>query len=585
MLINNPIIPGFHPDPSIIRVEDTYYIANSTFEWFPGVAIRRSKNLKDWELITYPLNSPEMLDLRGVLNGGGVWAPCLSFHEGTFYLVFSIVRTDEERMQDTANYLTCAKDIMGPWSAPVYLNSGGFDASLFHDETDQTAWLVQMKWDFQPGHDLFRGIFMRRLDTASNRLVGETACIFKGTKRGFTEGPHLYRHGVYYYLMTAEGGTRDTHCITMARSLKREGPYEADPAGPLLSAYEEPDWPIQYAGHGDLFEDKNGNWFIVHLGVRKHLTGGYSVMGRETFLQAGHWTKEGWFRLDRGPLPQEQVEVEQIQVEQRGHEKDARQDLLPSREQEAYISDFYRTYTFDGPRLDIHFSTLRIPLSEAALSLTERPGYLRLKGGESIFSKHAQVMTGIRIADVCFTAETEIEFDPAHYQQMAGITLFYNTANFYYCFISCEEGIGKHLQVMIRDANRMRYLCEAPIKLKPGLPVRLRVEFTPSGIRFFYAQSDAADAPDNTVPAPNNTTDAPDNTVPAPGDAVRGSDGFLYTPIGETTELLPVSILSDEYATISGEQGFTGTFIGLCCQDLSGSRKPADFRYLMIEPS
>ncbi len=534
MLIENPIIPGFHPDPSVIRVEDTYYIANSTFEWFPGVAIHQSKNLKDWELLTYPLDSSEMLELRGVLNGGGVWAPCLSFHGGTFYLIFSIVRTDEERMQDTANYLTSAKDIRGPWSTPVYLNSGGFDASLFHDEADRTAWLVQMKWDFQPGHDLFRGIFMRRLDIASGRLVGDTVCIFKGTERGFTEGPHLYRHGEWYYLMTAEGGTRDTHCITMARSLKREGPYEADPAGPLLSAYEVPDWPIQYAGHGDLFEDGHGNWFIVHLGVRKHLTGGYSVMGRETFLQAGRWTEDGWFRLARGPLPQERVEAE--------HNRDEKE--------KEFRTDFYRTYVFDRPDLDIHFSTLRIPLTEAYLSLTERPGYLRLKGGESIFSKHEQVLAGVRIADTCFTAETEIEFNPAHYQQMAGITLFYNTANFYYCFISCEEGIGRHLQVMIRDANRMRYLCEMPVRLKPDIPVRLRARFAPSGIRFYYAQGDDA-----------------------------------YMPVHDRNTPLPVSILSDEYATISGEQGFTGTFLGLCCQDLSGSGNPADFKYLTIGPS
>ncbi len=542
MLIKNPIIAGFHPDPSIIRVEDTFYIANSTFEWFPGVSIHRSKNLRDWELITYPLASSGMLDLRGILNGGGVWAPCLSFHKGTFYLVFSIVRTAEERMQDTANYLTMAKDIMGPWSTPVYLNSGGFDASLFHDEEDQTAWLLQMKWDFQPGHNLFRGIFMRRLDLTSSRLVGESVCIFKGTERGFTEGPHLYRHGGWYYLMTAEGGTRDTHCITMARSLKREGPYEVDPAGPLLSAYEVPDWPIQYAGHGDLFEDGKGNWFIVHLGVRKHLTKGYSVMGRETFLQAGHWTKDGWFRLDYGMLPQEQVEV-----------KESR-DEIEKEESKEPTSDFYRTYTFDNPNLDIHFSTLRIPLSEGDLSLTERPGYLRLKGGESIFSKHLQVMAAIRIADVCFSAETEIEFQPEHYQQMAGITLFYSTANFYYCFISYEEGIGRFLQVMIRDGNRMRYLCEEPVILTSSLPIRLRVQFSPQGIRFYYTQVDTTDL----------------------------SNDFIYTPIGEDADLLPVTILSDEYATISGEQGYTGAFLGLCCQDLSGARKPADFKYLII---
>lgn len=532
MLIHNPILPGFHPDPSVVRVGNTYYIANSTFEWFPGVSIHQSVNLRDWELITCPLSTMSMLDLRGVLNGGGVWAPCLSYHEGVYYLVFSVVRTDEERMQDTANYITTAVNIMGPWSKPVYLNSIGFDASLFHDETDDTAWLVQMRWDFQPGHDLFRGIYMRQFDRDTLRLSGKTYCIFHGTDRGFTEGPHLYRRGRYYYLMTAEGGTRDTHCITMARSEHREGHYTVDPENPILSAYEEPSCPIQYAGHGDLFEDGRGHWYVAHLGVRKYLTGGYSVMGRETFLQSGHWTQDGWFRLDAGRLPQETIEVN---------------DPCGADRQQ----DFYREYRFqeNAGGLDLHFSTLRIPLDEKSMSLTERPGYLRLKGRESILSKHGQVMTALRIADIHFTAETELLFEPEHYQQMAGLTLFYNTANFYYCFVSYEEGIGKHLQVMIRNNHQTSYLCEKPISLENGLPIRISVHFSPEGIQFLYAQGETE-----------------------------------YQPVHAASGYLPIKILSDEYATESGELGFTGGFIGLCCQDLSGEKKPADFRYLIICP-
>ncbi|HOO27652.1 MAG TPA: glycoside hydrolase family 43 protein [Lachnospiraceae bacterium] len=529
MRIQNPIIPGFHPDPSIIRVNDTYYIANSTFEWFPGVSIHQSKNLKDWELLTYPLATAQMLDLRGVLNGGGVWAPCLSYRDGTYYLVFSIVRTDEERMLDVDNYLTTAGHIKGPWTMPVCLNSGGFDASLFHDEEDHTAWLVQMKWDFQPGNNLFRGIFMQKYDDMHKKLVGKSICIFKGTDRGFTEGPHLYRHGAYYYLMTAEGGTRDGHCITMARSLKREGPYETDPENPILSSAQQPAWPIQYAGHGDLFEDGHGNWYLVHLGVRRDLAAGYSVMGRETFLQQCHWTKDHWFRPDTGRLPQETVEVRTVC------------------EEHPIAETFYRTYTFDSPCLDIHFSTLRIPLKEDCLSLKDRPGYLRLKGRESIFSKHHQVMAALRLSEISFQAETEFEFEPENFQQTAGLTFFYNTANFYYCFISRETAVGKHLQVMLRDNNQMRYLLEDPIRLSEG-PIRIRAEFCPAGIQFFYSQG-------------TDTTKA---------------------VINEKAEQLPIKILSDEYATESGEQGFTGTFLGLCCQDLTGSRKPADFKYLKV---
>ncbi len=526
MIAHNPVIPGFHPDPSIIRVEDTYYIANSTFEWFPGVTIHRSENLRDWELITCPLDRADMLDLRGVLNGGGVWAPCLSYDNGIFYLVFSIVKTVEEQTQDTINYLTTAKDIRGPWSAPVRLNSGGFDASLFHD-SNGSKWLVQMRWDFRPGRNRFRGIFLQEYSESLKKLIGKSQLIFEGTERGFTEGPHIYRRKGYYYLMTAEGGTRDGHCITMARSKNLCGPYETDKNSPLLSSSDSPEWPIQYAGHGDLVEDKKGNWYLVHLGVRRGLTGGYSVLGRETFLETGFWGDDDWFHLTKGTLPQESV-------------------CLPEPDDETeQESGFYRKYVFDTPTLDIHFSSLRIPLTEKEMSLTERPGFLRLYGGESILSKHRQVMAGRRIEDISFTAETEIFFEPENYQQLAGITLFYNTANFYYCFISRNEN-GRFCQLMIRDAKKTTWYCEKEIPLPCEGSVRFRILFRPEGIQFLY-----------------------------------GTTEKLH-PVNGEQELLPVKILSDEYATISEEQGFTGTFIGLCCQDISGMGKSADFAYLNI---
>lgn len=144
--IKNPIIPGFHPDPSVIHVGEDYYVANSTFEWFPGVEIHHSKDLIQWELICHPLNTLKLLDMCGILNSGGVWAPCLSYDRGTYYLVYSIVRTFDEMTQDTDNFLTTSSDIQGPWSEPVYLNSGGFDPSLFHDKAG-TKWILNMRWD------------------------------------------------------------------------------------------------------------------------------------------------------------------------------------------------------------------------------------------------------------------------------------------------------------------------------------------------------------------------------------------------------------------------------------------------------
>lgn len=138
--IRNPILPGFHPDPSIIRVGEDYYLATSTFEWFPGVLIYHSRDLAHWEFAAAPLNRISQLDLRGIPNSCGIFAPCLSWCEGTFYLIYTVVHTASS-LQDTHNYLVTCPTIDGEWSEPVYLNSTGFDPSLFHD-ADGRKWLV-----------------------------------------------------------------------------------------------------------------------------------------------------------------------------------------------------------------------------------------------------------------------------------------------------------------------------------------------------------------------------------------------------------------------------------------------------------
>ncbi len=144
-LIQNPILRGFNADPSIIRVEDTYYIANSTFEWFPGVRLHESKDLKNWNLLPSPLSTTTLLDMKGNPSSGGIWAPALSWADGQFWLVYTDVKVTEGAFKDMTNYLTTAKDIRGPWSDPIKLNGVGFDASLFHDD-DGRKYIVQQTW-------------------------------------------------------------------------------------------------------------------------------------------------------------------------------------------------------------------------------------------------------------------------------------------------------------------------------------------------------------------------------------------------------------------------------------------------------
>src|SRR6476620_4261138 len=204
--IRNPILRGFNPDPSIVRVGDDYYIANSTFEWFPGVQIHHSKDLVNWQLLTHPLTRTSQLDMLGNPSSGGIWAPDLSYADGLFWLIYTDVKSWHGAFKDTHNYLVTAPAITGPWSDPVYLNSSGFDPSLFHDD-DGRKWLVNMQWDYRKGTNSFSGILLQQYSVAERKLVGPAKNIFKGTPLRLTEAPHLYRRGGYYYLLTAEGGT------------------------------------------------------------------------------------------------------------------------------------------------------------------------------------------------------------------------------------------------------------------------------------------------------------------------------------------------------------------------------------------
>lgn len=204
MKITNPVLTGFHADPSMIRVKDTYYIANSTFEWFPGIRLHESKDMVHWNTLPYPLGA-EQLDMRGDPASGGVWAPDLSYADGRFWIVYSDVHIVNGAFKDVVNYLTTAEDIRGPWSKPLRLNGVGFDASLFHDD-DGRKYLVQQTWDHREYKHQFHGITLTEFDTATMRLKPETArTIWMGDDVKLVEGPHLYKINGWYYLFCAEG--------------------------------------------------------------------------------------------------------------------------------------------------------------------------------------------------------------------------------------------------------------------------------------------------------------------------------------------------------------------------------------------
>ena len=256
-LIHNPVMTGFNADPSICRVGQDFYIATSTFDWYPGVQISHSRDLANWQVVARPLDRLSQLDIRGNQNSGGIWAPCLTWADGRFWLIYTDVKRWTGPFKDSHNYLVTAPAITGPWSEPTYLNSSGFDPSLFHDD-DGRKWLVNMIWDARPNHTPFGGILLQEFDAESGTLTGPVTRIFGGSPLGLVEGPHLVKRQGWYYLITAEGGTFSTHATTVARSRDITGPYELMPGNPLITSADDPTLELQSAGHGCFVELADG---------------------------------------------------------------------------------------------------------------------------------------------------------------------------------------------------------------------------------------------------------------------------------------------------------------------------------------
>jgi xylan 1,4-beta-xylosidase len=529
--IESPILRGFNPDPSILRVGADYYIATSTFEWFPGVQIHHSRDLRHWRLLTRPLRRPAQLNMLGNPDSCGIWAPCLSHDGERFHLVY----TDAKRygriagagasgaLRDVHNYLVTADSIAGEWSDPIPLNSSGFDPSLFHDD-DGRKWLVNMLWDHRPGANRFAGIVAQEYSPAEQRLIGPRKLIFKGTALGFTEGPHLYKREGWYYLLTAEGGTGWGHAVTLARARSLLGPYELHPDNPILSAHNRPDAPLQRAGHADLVETQKGDTYMVYLCGRPLRNRGRCTLGRETAIQKMAWGADGWLRsADGANTPRRMTPAPDLPAHPFPQD--------PARED------------FESPALPIAFQWLRSPWPEQLFSLTARPGHLRLFGRESIGSLFRQALVARRQQAHCVSTETEMTFEPGHFQQMAGLVCYYNASKFHYLHVSRDDAHGKHIRVMSALPDQVvADAFTAPIPIPAGQPIGLRAEIAEERLCF----------------------------------AFRVGGG----PWQRLAEPFDASILSDE-AQAPGTPNFTGAFIGMACQDLSGGGHPADFDYFL----
>jgi len=531
-MIRNPILKGFNPDPSICRVGPDYFIATSTFEWFPGVQIHHSADLVTWRLVTRPLTRASQLDMRGNPDSGGVWAPCLSHADDRFWLIYTDVKRIDGNFKDAHNYLVTASDITGPWSDPVYLNSSGFDPSLFHDD-DGRKWFVNMQWRHlsdsvggAPKHPAFDGILLQEYDPVARALTGPIRNIFAGSPHGLVEGPHLFRRGDFYYLTVAEGGTGYDHAVTMARSRDIAGPYELHPDTFLLTSKDAPDAALQRAGHGQVVETSDGLTYHTHLCTRPLPGVRRSPMGRETGLQKCVWGDDGWLRLEHGGL----VPAAEVPAPPGAPEPE------PDRAVE---------HRLDGPVLPPEFQWLRTPYPDRLFAMTGRA--LRLFGRESVGSWFEQTLVARRQEHVGYRTETRLRFDPDSYQQAAGLTTYYNRHKFHLLAVSHDARLGRVLTMMscLGDwpDGRLSFPLTDPVPL-PDAEVELAVEVDGAVQRFFW----------------------------------RGAGA--WEPVGPE---LDASLISDE-AGRGEHASFTGAFVGMLAFDTSGRATPADFFHFHYYP-
>lgn len=433
--IKNPVLTGFNPDPVLFKDDKHYYLAVSTFEWLPGIRVYVSDDLVNWKYETSILNDPKLVDLNGKPTGGSIWAPFIKYHNGTYYAVYTVVNATRVPYKDVDNYITKASNIHGPWSEPVYVNSSGFDPSLFIDDDDE-AYFINEIWDYRLStHNKSAGVVCQKISLDDFHLEGVSKKIFLGTKPQKTEAPQIYKHNDWYYLLCAEGGTGvdEAHQETVARSKNIWGPYEVDPHNPMLTSKDHPEINLQSSGHASLMETNDHEWYIAHLCTRP-LDGVYPILGRETAIQKVQWTSSGWLELTTGKnVPSDEVQAPKF-VE----------------ESSQLDNSFEDSFTSNNQIDPEHWNVLRNFSSDEWLLPSEKG--LTIKGGQSPQSAFEQHIVGTRQADFKYHASVDMYYKVGNYLQLAGMALYLDLSNFILVMITASEE-GKPCVVLQQEVN------------------------------------------------------------------------------------------------------------------------------------
>jgi alpha-N-arabinofuranosidase len=471
---SNPILAGFYPDPSICRVNNDYYIVNSSFAYYPGLPIFHSTDLVNWKQLGHAMDRPEQLDLMGAGVSRGLFAPAISYHKGTFYIVCTLI-------DKGGNFVITAKDPAGPWSNPVWLKElDGIDPSIFFDEDDK-AYIVynSVAPNNSPQWDGHRTIRMRAFDYKNFKVSNEEKLLVNGgsdisKKPVWIEGPHLYKINGQYYLLCAEGGTAYNHSEVVFRSTSLDAPFKPYEGNPILTQrHLNPDRPnpITTVGHADLVETPNGEWYAVFLGTRPY-TGNHYNTGRETYLAPVRW-KEGW------PIITEGNELVKYAY--------PRPSLKASNSLASLFSgNFTYQDEFTSNALNKRYFFLRT-VTKPWYSTTEKKGNLTLLvRPETVSGSGNPSFVAHRQQHLQCTVETALKFKPASENEKAGLIIFQSEHNYYYLCQSIDKGVPVVQLYQSTTGEDMKLLASQSLKNSPQM-LNLKIQANGQTYDFLFS--------------------------------------------------------------------------------------------------
>lgn len=467
----NPIMAGFYPDPSVTRVEEDYYLVNSTFAYFPGIPVFHSKDLKNWKQIGSVIDRPSQMTFFGDRTSRGLFAPSINFYKGTYYITCT-------NIDKRGNFVMTAKKPEGPWSDPVWLPQvRGIDPSLFFDQDKAYIVYNSDAPDNKPLYSGHRTIRTFQFDPVNLKVIGEEVQLVNGgvdiTKKPvWIEGPHIFKRGEWYYICAAEGGTSVNHSQVILRSKQATGPYVPYEKNPILTQRDlDPNRkdPITSTGHAELVEGPDGKTYAIFLAVRPYEGNHYNT-GRETFIAPVKWT-DGWPIINpdhkevKYSYTADFKEVKQVAPPQSGNfayrttfDKKLDQSLL-----------FLRTNDTSWYKLDKTNGLTMKLLPETCMGL----------GNPAFIGKRQQHLAG--------SASTEMTFTASQSNEKAGMLIFQGEYNFYYICKSIKD--GKQVVQLYKgnpSTKTMDLITEAPITAKK---VQFKIEADREFYSFYYAET------------------------------------------------------------------------------------------------